>query len=802
MFDHRTIITVLLLAGALFFTGCDPARRLSDGEYLLDQNHIERPSKDSHTVDKGGLRRIIKQEPNRRIFWVRFHLAVHNLANNGNDSSAVRQWFMESVGEAPVVYDSTLAERSAKEMALYLRKKGYFHGTVEDSVVLNEKKQRAEVFYKVKHKQPYTIRDYNIKVDNPELKHYLVKADSQRVIKEGDHFDTEALNKERERITEFLRYRGYYAFNKEYIRFKVDSSVGKRKVDIDLRVASRRVNPRERPDTVVKRPHKKFHIDDVYINTAYYPVRKGPDTIPLDTLTMPAGYHVLYRGRLRFDPDLMVQSVFIRPDHVYRNEHEEMTYRRFADLRIFRSVNIRFLESKEDTGNTRLDCRILLTPAKTQSFSIESSGTNRGGNLGVSGSMSYSNRNMFQGAETFNITLNGGFESQKLLTSEEERSVVGGLGLNTIEVGGELSVDFPKFLLPVNPRKFSRSSNVSTKLSGSLDFQSRPDYERSITEFKMAYSWRETVIKRHMIHPIELSSIKVTKSRAFAKQLDELNDRVLLSSFRDHLIAGTGYTFILNDQQEKEQKNIFYYKGNADFAGNLLRGMHKTFDAPSDERGSFRLFNIRYAQFLRADHDLRYYRTLNSKSQLAYRLTGGVGFPYGNLDVLPFEKSFFVGGSNSMRAWQARTLGPGSFTDLSDRLRFDRIGDIRIETNLEYRFELLPVLEGALFLDAGNIWKLEGNEVRPEGVITADFYKEVAVGTGLGMRVNLDFFIIRLDLGVGVRDPALPEGERWVFDDKDQYHERLREYVEETGGEAGRRYSPPVNLNIGIGYPF
>ncbi len=777
--------------------------RLTEEEYLLDENYVVLEKKGPN-LEKDKMRNIIKQRTNKKILgFLRFHLWVHNVANNGKDTK-FRNWLMESVGEPPVVHDSILTRRATEQLHLYLVKKGYFENGVRDSIVLDHKKQRAEVYYKIRPGPPYRIRNLHYQVEDPAIGTYVSESRQEALIDSNDVFDIDRLDDERERLTEYLRYRGYYYFTKEYIRFRVDSAVHGNYVDVDLVLENPRQRLPEYPDSVRVEPHRKYKIREVRVNTEYSSYEKSD--VEYDTLRYRQGFTFLYRDNMKYDPDILLSSTFLKPGDIYRNENESNTYRRLSELRSFKSVNIRFESAEVDTGGHWLDCTIMLSPAKKQSFSIETRGTNQGGNLGISGNVSYKNKNVFRGAETFQVDLNGGVESQKTLTEEGERQgVVDDLSFNTIEIGPEISLNFPRFLLPVNPTRFALSADPSTRFSTSYNFQRRPDYTRSITKLSLSYQWNDTRFKRHRIEPVELSSISIDKSDAFQDRLDHLNDQLLLNSYQDHLILSSRYTFTYNSQRSRTQENVFFYRGNAELAGNLLRGILAQSGVEVDEDDSYRIFNIKFAQFIRVDNDLRYYRRINNKSSFAYRFVAGIGLPFQNLEVLPFQKSFFGGGANGIRAWRARTLGPGAYFDPSLEQRFDKTGDVRLETNLEYRFDLLNVLESAFFIDAGNIWLLEEDSLRPGGEFDPEtFLNEVAVGAGVGLRVDLDFFIIRFDLGLQIKDPALPVGERWLFQPKEQYNNKVRAIAEQdpTLDPDKVEYSPNLNLNIGIGYPF
>ena len=363
---------------------------------------------------------------------------------------------------------------------------------------------------------------------------------------------------------------------------------------------------------------------------------------------------------------------------------------------------------------------------------------------------------------------------------------------NTLEFGPKLSLTLPRmlFVQPLLEKIVGhRLSNPKTEFSGSLNYQKRPDFKRSIEEFSFGWIYHEKPSVTIRYNPIIISAIAIDKSTEFEEKIAELNDRFLAASYQDHIIAGGKLSFIYNGQNDKKVKNTFYFQSTLETGGNVLRGVFNAMNRPfdNDSLESYNLLNIRFAQFAKISGDFRYYFPLSKKSKIVYRIAGGVGIPLANLsEALPFEKSFYSGGSNGIRAWKARTLGPGSYRD--PNLRFDKIGDIQLEGNVELRFPLISWIEGALFVDAGNIWLLNKDELRVGGEFDKnEFLSEIAFGAGFGVRLDLDFFVIRLDFAAPIKNPALEKGNRWLWEEK-------------WDAERSPFYRPQFNL--GIGYPF
>lgn len=460
-------------------------------------------------------------------------------------------------------------------------------------------------------------------------------------------------------------------------------------------------------------------------------------------------------------------------------------------------------------GADNLDCFIKLSPILKQSFTIETEGKNTSGNLGIGGSVVYQNRNLLRGAELLEVKLKGSIEGTKIV----DNSTVGNpqSQFNTIEFGPEANVYIPRFLVPFC-LKASKKSNPKTIFTGSYTYQHRPYYinndpnfyTRYITNLSFGYTWKQNEKISHSISPLVINIVKV-------ELLPELNDFLLntihniyiLNSFSNHLSTSTRYAFTYNEQDIKKNQNFSFFKLNLESSGNILRGVDELINSAQantiekDELGRYKLFGIVYSQYLRTDFDYRFYYNSNEINKVVWRFMAGIGKPLANFPSLPFERSFFSGGANGIRAWQARTLGPGSYST-NGTFNFDQFGDGQLESNLEYRFKMIKQLNGAVFVDAGNTWLREPDASRPGGDFKLDrFYKEIAVGSGLGIRVDFNFFIIRFDVGIKIRDPQFAEDKRWVI--QNLFDTQWKTNYFETHNAQNYHF---LAFNIGIGYPF
>ncbi len=823
-------ILYIFVAIVLVISACNPTKKLQEGQYLLQKNSI---TCDESKVDVYELEGILKQKPNTRIFKkIPFHLIVYNWPDtvkmnaktakryariekrnhkrelNGKSPKKLKvsikerigKWLMTSVGEAPVILDSMKVRTTTQQLNYYMFNKGYFDNKVTDSIYIDTKKKRAYVYYTITADKPYLINTVNFTIDDKKLKKLIEKIQKESLVKIGDVIDMDKLDAERERINNYLKDRGYYYFNKEFVYFSLDSALCRNSVDINVSIHNvTRPDPKN-PDSLIQTPHVRYNVANIYVNTDFDPIIAGDENKSqvYDTVyTADSSFIMIYnpnKGKIKFKPDELVQSIYLSRGTTYRQKEVDNTYKKLSSLGIYKNISISFQPNPQDPN--MLDCYINVVPSKRQSFLAEGTGTNKAGNMGIQANMSYRNKNVFRGGESFKFSLHGGIEAQQTVTNQDEQiinvdgGIVGDLvpvnTFNTLEFGPEISLNIPKFLLPFDLVKFSKNSSPQTVFTTKYNYQRRPDFTRAITEANWAYQFvipgKEEKINKTFnsvyFTLLNLSGVNISnETQEFIDRLNFLNDQLLINSYRDHLIVGSQISHTFNMASPSRLNDAFYLKTGVDWGGNILRALMNWSDRPLNESNAYELLGIQYAQYVKTDIEARYYITFNEDSKMIFRTYGGIGLPGKNFNqALPFEKSFFVGGSNGLRAWKARAVGPGSFVDSLNSL--DKIGDISLEANIEYRFDLFGFIEGALFADVGNIWNIKENEARPGSGFSSKFLSELAIGTGIGLRLDLSFFVIRFDFAVPIKDPEFPIGDRWTFD------------IRRT------------NLNVGIGYPF
>lgn len=804
----RFTYCLLLTAYCLLVASCGATRKLNDKEFLLVKNKIE---VDSGNVNKTDLAKYIRQKPNRKILgFVRFHLWVYNLvdlkkvearrkelkekrelknekriAKNKEPKDPRRSFgeWMLSIGEAPVVLDSTLTLSTRKQFEVYLKNKGYFNVEISDST--EYKRKKARVTYYIKPHLPYTVRDFVYSIYNPELDSMIAGTDTiNTLLKRGMNYDVEVFQQERERIAKELKNRGYYFFTSENIIFQADTTLGNRETEITVLLRSNSEKDFGRPDTTISpKEFRPYKIGKVFINSEYYP--KNISAVPYDTLVFNR-YSLAYRDKWTIDPKILTNSVFFKSGEKYIAKDLENTYRQLSSLKVYKFINVQF----EETVNDKLDCYVQLTPAARQSFSVEAQGTNTGGFPGLFADVIYQNKNIFRGAETFEFRIKGGLESQVVFDgSEDKKTPI----FNTLQIGPEASLTIPRFLFPfANRIKVSRYFRPQTKIRFAYDYQKRPDFTRTIFRTTFGYDWRASKRTRWTYNPIEVNFVNLPpekQSAAFKERINGINDQLLRNTFISHITWSGVLTYLYTNQDIEKKKSFWYVRLTGESSGLLPYGISSLANsvgtAKKDANGSYVVFNTPYAQYVKFDFDVRRYFAINKRSTFVLRFASGRGTPYGNLQVLPFEASFFGGGANGIRAWRARRLGPGSYpSELQTSI--DQFGDMRLEMNAEYRFDIYKYLKMAVFADAGNIWLIKKDVNRPGAEMDIKrFYKEIALGAGVGARLDFNFFIIRLDGAYPIYDPGKPEADnqRWI-------------------GVSEPLMLKKVIFNLGIGYPF
>ena len=724
---------------------------MEEGEYLLDRVKIE---SDIRPYKSAELKPYLHQQPNFKAFGLlKWQLYVYGWSGRNHNSWINKQ--LRKMGEAPVILNTSLVEQSTEELERFLTNKGYLDAQVTASIDTTRRK-KAIVTYRIAGNMPYVIRNYKpLPRTGPENDFRPAPDDYLPLIKEGDLFDRDLLDKERQRITSFLRRNGYYAFNKDYLGYQADSSFKQNAVDLEMILRpSRRVMP---DGSVQELPHLPYYIKDVTLLTDYDPLRlDGNETFtPTDTLDAGTLSIIYGKSGKMLRPDVLRRSNYLMPGDKFNERSLEQTYSSFSSLRALRNMNIRFNEIEEN-DTMKLDVLILTSPSRLHGFGVDIEGTNSAGDLGFASSMNYQHRNLFRGSEVFSAKIRGAYES---LSGNTE------FGLNNYwEIGGEMSLSFPQFLLLFTTESFRRRIHASTEFSVSYNRQTRPEYERAVLSGKWGYNWqnRGNSQARHSFNLMDIDYLFLPRmSEDFLNALPAATRQY---NYIEQFIVSSGYTYTFNNYNPQyRQRNTHSLRTSVELAGNLLYALSNLTDARRDKNERYKLFGIEYSQYAKFDVDYSKGIILDNRSRLAFHTGAGLAAPYGNADQIPFERRYFSGGANSVRGWSVRSLGPGSMSkDSADFIR--QSGDIRLDLNLEYRTKLFWKFELAAFADAGNIWTIRPYAAQKDGNFNpARFFREIAVSYGLGLRLDFDFVLFRMDAGFKVYDPQEQGTRRWAI---------------------------------------
>jgi outer membrane protein assembly factor BamA len=736
------------------FSACRTTKYVPENEYLLAKVDVVIDNKE---IDKNDLKTYLKQKPNTEIFgfW-KFHLNLYNLSSRKKENG-----WLKRIGEAPVVYSQVQKDKSRIEFQRYLRNKGYYHAEIDDSVVFR-KNRKASVIYHITSHNPYLIKSYKAVVKDDSIAPYLSPEALTGSIKVNDLFNTDNLSLESQLLLRNLQNNGFYKANKANIYYEADTTRTKERVDLKLVVEKENVPGVV--DSLKLKNHERYTFRNFYYITDNEVQRNQiqNDTINQDeirdTLIINNNIFIL-NGELEYKPELLINANHIGDKGYYSVDLVDRTYNEFFSLRLFKLINIRFVETNttDSIGNPTLDCFIQLTPSLKQSYSVSVEGTNSLGNFGIGGNLGYQHKNLLNGGEIFDVNLLAASEKQRIGSGDSART------FNSLEMGVETRLTIPKFIAPFNSKAFFRFSTPQTFFDLSYNYQRRPDYTRTIVRGSYGYQWKSSEISSHRINLLDLNLVKMFElDSAFVAGIENL---YIKSSYIDHSIAAINYAYTLNTQNLQKKSSYKFFRASFETSGNSLYLLSELLNRPtsitdslSGEQYSF--LKTPFAQYFKTDFEFRKGLVPNRFNAFVFRAYGGIAVPYGNSVQMPFERKFFSGGANGIRAWPVRTLGPGSY--LADPNEFpNQSGDIKLEANAEYRFSLLGDLEGALFLDMGNIWSLNDNRPGTEFDF-ARFYKEIAMGSGFGLRYDFSYVIIRFDLGVKVYNPSLTESNRWT----------------------------------------
>ena len=722
---------------------CSMTKYVPEDQYLLKNVKIKATIPD---VNNEELKGYLRQTPNNTIlgFWP-LKLGFYNASSE--DSTKWSNRWLRRIGEPPVIYDSLKTIYGCDELQKVIFNKGYLNANVTSKTTINPKKRHAKVTYNIEEGEPYRLRNYFITIpDSSALE--AINRREKPLIKPGDLFDIDRLNEEREQVAKMLRNQGYYNFRKELLFFYVDSALNTHEIDAELSIQPQYLDN----DSALQIIFTKKEIENVTI-LALKDNDLLKNNLELDTFYQ-NNIKVIYNKKNKaFRPKALINKTSIQPNRFYSDFIVDRTYSRLNSLNAAKYVNISFTEN----SNNKLEAQIVITQNKPHTVSAEIEGTYSGGDLGVGAAIGYKNNNIFRGSEILNVSINGGYEAIGSLSEYQ----------SAWDIGGEASLTFPTLLMPMT-KDFRQRSTGTTEIAASVNFQQRPEYQRNIASAGIKYNWRWRRVN-FTFNLLDLSYIYLPYMTDAFKDKYMKPTSSIRFSYEDHFIMRWGLGINMSNRRNMtfNTSSFYTFRTNVRTAGNLLYGISHLIKQQKNEDGVYEIFNIQYSQFAKADIDFAYNWYLTDKSRLVFHTGLGVGIPYGNASILPFEERYYSGGANSMRGWSARKLGPGNFYNSSGSIDFmKQSGDIKFDLNLEARFRLIWKLEAAVFVDAGNIWTIRDYAEQPTGAFRwNEFYKQIACNYGVGLRLDFDFFVIRVDMGIKLYDPGYPiESERWRTD--------------------------------------
>ncbi|SNR51653.1 Outer membrane protein assembly factor BamA [Flavobacterium sp. ov086] len=756
------------IALSLFFVfGCSNTKYLPEGELLYTGGSVtvkdtilkkkERKALESELED------LLRPKPNKQFLGLRPKLWFYNIAGEPKKDKGIRYWLRNKVGEPPVLFSKVDLDYNASVLRNFTENRGYFKTRVSADSTVNNKRVTAE--YTVVPKRQYIIKSVTFPDDSLAMSRLIARSSRRSLLKVGKPYDLDIIKAERERIDARLKEKGYYYFNPDYILAQVDSSKGDHEVKIRLVIkadtppkalTSYKINKIVvYPNFIISKDSIKYKPEDVV---------QYKDFTIIDTADT-------------FKPRVFDRAIYFKKGDLYNRKDHNLTLNRFVNLGTFSFVKNEFKPS--DSLPNTLDSYYYLTLLPKKFIRVEVLGkTNSASYTGTEINVNWNNRNLFRGAELLTVSIFGGADFQ--LSGANN-------GKNIYKLGTETSLTWPRFIVPFFHVEGSSEFVPRTKATLRYEYQNRTQlYALNSFKTSFGYQWKENIRKEHQLNVIDVTY--VSPNHVTAEYLaDAETDESLKKVIEKQLIFGPTYTFTYTNTMQKRKKNTFYFSGDLDLAGNIT-GLVS--GANVKEGNQKNIFDVPFSQYVKMRGDFRHYLKLGKESELASRIIVGVGLPYGNSSALPTSKQFVVGGTNSIRAFRARSLGPGSFlnTETTNNYLPDQSGDLKLEFSTEYRAKLFSIVRGALFIDAGNVWLLNPDPNKPGGEITKDFMKDIAVGAGAGLRFDLSFLILRTDLAFPLRKPYLPEGDRWVIKDID------------FGSGPWRKDN--LILNIAIGYPF
>jgi len=805
LLKNNFIILIIIISITFSFSSCNAVKYVPENEHLLTKNTVF--VNDKKTV-KTEITDYIVQRPNQLVLGVPLSLSVYNLGNKNFENNfnewkldnpkkykrnvaifsekqtrgvrefkySTHQWFFKT-GEEPSILNSNKTKLTIKNLSQHYFNEGYFNAKVtsEDELL---KGKKAKVNYFIETSKPYILDSISTSIKSTVLDSIYATSKSKSIIKEGNQYRLSSFMAEQDRITKLFRNSGVYRFNKNAITFEADSSDYKLNIEFLIN------------DSIANVPFKVQKIKKINVYTDYSFLTKDN---PIKDSISYKGFSFLAQDKLEYNPTYLLNSIFIDPNGLYQDKTRELTRKHLRGLKNFRTVDIKYLELEND----ELEASIFLTPLKKYAIGFETELTHSNvRQLGTLAKVSFLNRNTFKGAEIFKISVQGSFIDSKDAADNDKL-------LNAWEVGADISLEFPRFLTPFNQDKLiSKSKSPKTNLILGTSLQKNIGSDKQKFTGIIDYTWEASQKVMHSLQIFNTQFIKnlnpdqyfyvysfeyrqlediqqeffpnypLTEDNAIEFIEEKITPEFEESNLEDYQIAkdiesnyyiitenafipSVAYTFTYNNRESYKDNNFSFFRARVSAAGNIATSITKQKDSNSVKT----MFNTPISQFIRTDFEYKKFWSLSLKKTIAFRAFAGIAMPYGNSETIPFSRSYFIGGPNDLRAWKVYDLGPGA---TKTGLEYN-VGTLKLLSSIEYRFEILNSIKGALFVDVGNIWDITNSTLTPpEAKFTGlESLKDTAVGSGFGIRYDLSFILIRLDLGFKTYEPYLEEGEKW-----------------------------------------
>lgn len=714
---NRRLRMLLAFVMLLLLTGCNTLKFVPEDQYLLDNTKIE--VTDTKEVKPSELKPYLRQTQNSKTlgFW-KLQLHIYNTAPLDTTTKSKKRLARNArkMGEAPEIFDAGLASQSMTQLTKALQNRGFFNATVDTSMAF--KGRKLTLTYHVHANEPYYLRNAAYYLPQGALRQYAMDKEKS-LLKEGMYFNSDVLNQERARLEREMRRSGYYYFERSLLQYTADSTIGDHQVDVEMKMQD---YYEDLPDTLQQRIFARQMIRDVYFHLDYDPNYSRQMTSIQSSEK--DNYHFTWVNKKLLRDRTLIHTCEIKPGDWYDIKKVEDTYANFNSLGVVKYVDISFKEYEPGL----LDCHIVISRRKLNTFTAEVEGTYSAGDWGVAAGVGYVNKNIFRGAEELSLKVRGGYEWRQN-------------GGRAIEARAQAGLKFPNRL----------------KINLAFNYQQRPDeFTRTIVNASLGWS-----IKRpnspwtHQFSFVDLSLVYLPYISDEFRSVFLQPTNILKYSYEDHLILGLSYSLAYTSFREKQPLRSFgNFRARVEVAGNVMDGIARLAGVQPGEDGMRQVLGICYSQYFKADFDFAYHQIFNEKHRLVFHGAIGCAIPYGNSKTIPFEKRYFAGGGNSVRGWTMRGLGPGSYKGLTKKIDYNnRAGDLKLDLNVEYRWKVWNFIELAAFTDAGNIWTIDDYDNQPGGGIKKDFYKQIAWSYGVGLRLDFTVFVFRIDYGIRLYDP-------------------------------------------------